>query len=499
MVQVCRSHALGPCSVTTTLTRHERIKGRGLLSHGFELKHLNYLSHAHRLSSRCVQAMETMGETETGMLPLPKVILKGGKNKLFQGNRRSVVVYPGAIDCVIGRPPPKPGSLVLLCDGKRTPLGIGVYNPDSLFQVRILEALNNQNDHFIDQIFLQYDNEDDVLNKLIVNRIKEAIELRKLLGFGFADSYASDGSDTTGFRLVNSEGDFLPGLIVDVFGHIAVVRSSSIWIEQRKHIVQEALTTHLPNCKDVVWRPALDMLKMEGMDIRSHEEYATYDDENSQDDQLCTQIHEHGVKFLVSPHGQKTGFYVDQRENRLLLKKIARGKSVVDICCYSGGFAIYASLGGAISVQGVDSSESALQLASKNASLNGCEIEFIKSDAAKFMDAAIQRGEVWDIVVLDPPKLAPSRNALTGATRKYVSLNTKALQIVRPGGLLMTCSCSGAMTQSHGEFMKVVQTAAYRTGRKVTLLSKHGAGCDHTLDPHYPEGEYLSNYLFKVW
>jgi 23S rRNA G2069 N7-methylase RlmK/C1962 C5-methylase RlmI len=441
----------------------------------------------------------TVEETETGMLPLPKVILKGGKNKLFQGNRRSVVVYPGAIDCVIGRPPPSPGSLVLLCDGKRTPLGIGVYNPDSLFQVRILEALHSQNDHFIDPVFLQYDNEDDILNQLIVNRIKQAVELRVLLGFGFAESHAKDGHETTGFRLVNSEGDFLPGLIVDVFGHIAVVRSSSIWIEQRKHIVQEALKTLVPDCKDVVWRPALDMLKMEGMDVNSHEEYATYDDENSQEGHLCTQIQEHGVKFLVSPYGQKTGFYVDQRENRLLLKKIARGKSVVDICCYSGGFAIYASLGGAESVQGVDSSESALELASKNATLNGCDIEFIKSDAAKFMDAAIQRGEVWDIVVLDPPKLAPSRSALTGATRKYVSLNTKALQIVRPGGLLMTCSCSGAMTQSHGEFIKVVQTAAHRTGRKVTLLSKHGAGCDHTLDPHYPEGEYLSNYLFKVW
>ena len=436
----------------------------------------------------CRAVTGAVEEEQQQSVDLAKVVLKGGKARLFRGDRRSVVVYPGAIDCIIGRPPPSNGDLVVVCDGKRIPLGVGILNLESVFAVRVLAFCRDEADLVKT---LDGSLQHEFVEHMLTSRIQSAASLRRMLGFL---QQGEPAQTTTACRLINAEGDFLPGLIVDIFGSIAVVSSSALWIENRREGIEKAIREALGStCTDIVWRPAVDMLRLEGVDID------TDDDEGTSMQESPITVYEYGASFLVSPYGQKTGFYCDQRDNRRQIRDLSKGKSVLDICCYSGGFAIHAALGGASSVTGVDSSGPALELAQKNAAMNDCpDVTFVKEDASKFLDNAISKGLSWDILVLDPPKLAPSRKALTGAARKYVSLNTKAMKVVNPGGILMTCSCSGAMTQSPGEFSKVIQTAAYRAGVKATILSKKGAGADHTIDPHYPEGEYLSNYMVRI-
>ncbi|GFR46311.1 hypothetical protein Agub_g7876, partial [Astrephomene gubernaculifera] len=193
------------------------------------------------------------------------------------------------------------------------------------------------------------------------------------------------------------------------------------------------------------------------------------------------------------------------------------GVSVLDLCCYSGGFALAAAAAGASRVVGVDSSEEAISLANANAALNGFSsssassssssptaastasptVSFVRADISDYMKAAIAEGQSYDIVVLDPPKLAPDRNSLGRAKAKYLRLNSAAMRLVRPGGLLMTCSCSGAMTQS-GQFTEVLLEAARQAGRQVRVLRHAGASPDHPLLPAYPEGEYLTNMTLAV-
>ncbi|KAF4385991.1 hypothetical protein G4B88_031126 [Cannabis sativa] len=213
-----------------------------------------------------------------------------------------------------------------------------------------------------------------------------------------------------------------------------------------------------------------------------------------------TKVVENGICYAISLEGQKTGFYADQRENRHFISTISGGQKVLDICCYSGGFALNAARGGAIAVTGIDSSLPALELATENIVLNNMDREricFLREDATEFMKGALSRNESWDIVILDPPKLAPRKKVLQSATGMYRNLNCFAMKLTKKGGLLMTCSCSGAMTQS-GMFLKILQGAAAMAGRKITLVRQGGAACDHPIDPAYPEGTYLSNILLRV-
>ena len=424
-------------------------------------------------STRGVRGPVPLSSLPAQLSGVPYVVLKGGKAKLFSGDMKSPIVYGGAVDRVVGRPAPKDGDAVLLCNGNEEVLGWGVLNSNSTYRVRILQT--------VDEIDVTKSiNIDEILE----GRIAEAIELRKSLGFA--------GDRNSAFRLVNSEGDRLSGLIIDVIGNVAVVVSSALWIELRRDVIETKLLRLLPDViSDIVWRPARELLeKEEGM---------TSVEEESQDGGSAdVVIKEHQIKFLVNPRGgQKTGFYADQRANREMVSRLSRGRHVLDLCCYTGGFALHAASGGAESVTGVDSSEAAITVAQRNATMNGFNIEFERNDAAKFMRQAIDDGRKWDVVILDPPKLAPSRKSLPTATRKYVSLNMQAMKIVRPGGLLLSCSCSGAMTQS-GEFPAVLRKAANRAGVKITILSRSSTGQDHCLNPDYMEGDYLSAYLLRV-
>ncbi|KMS99116.1 hypothetical protein BVRB_2g047590 [Beta vulgaris subsp. vulgaris] len=402
-----------------------------------------------------------------------KVVLKKGKTQLFRYG--SPMVYSGAVDRIIGRPPPKTGDIVLVADGAEKSIGWGLYNSVSMFCVRLMqleeEALRDPTCAFN-------------MESLLEQRINAATDLRRHLGI--------PSTNTNAFRLVNSEGDRLSGLIVDVFGDVAVVASSAAWVERYKLEIESCINK-VDGISHINWRPSIDILKEEGLDLLQLKHTPA-------SPLAQVEVRESGIKYAVSLEGQKTGFYADQRENRQFISTIAKGKRVLDVCCYSGGFALNAACGGAVSVTGVDSSLPALELAEKNVVLNGINseiISFFKQDATEFMKNAAAQNETWDIVVLDPPKLAPRKKALQNASGMYRNLNALAMRLTKKGGILMTCSCSGAMTQS-GMFMRIIQGAAAAAGRKVTVLRQAGAACDHPIDPSYPEGAYLSNIMLRV-
>lgn len=403
-----------------------------------------------------------------------KVVLKKGKTQLFKDG--SPMVYSGAVDRIIGRPPPRTGDVVLVADGEERPIGWGMYNSVSMFCVRMMQL----EDEAKREPFCVLD-----VEKLLETRIDAALKLRKSLGLPSAN--------TNAFRLVNSEGDRLSGLIVDVFGDIAVIASSAAWVEKYKPEI-EACISRIGEINHINWRPSMEILKEEGLDVSNLKDL---------DSSTCparTKVIENGICYTISLEGQKTGFYADQRENRQFISTISNGHRVLDICCYSGGFALNAARGGATNVTGIDSSLPALELAMENIVLNDMDpgrISFVKEDATVFMRDALSGNESWDIVILDPPKLAPQKKALQSASGMYRMLNSLAMRLTKKGGFLMTCSCSGAMTQS-GMFLHVLQGAAAMAGRKITIVRESGAASDHPIDPSYPQGTYLSNILLRV-
>ncbi|KAL0909368.1 hypothetical protein M5K25_020228 [Dendrobium thyrsiflorum] len=419
-------------------------------------------------------AFSTLQELAANHKGLAKVILKKGKTQLFKDG--SPMVYSGAVDRIIGRPPPITGDVVLVADGSEKPIGWGLYNSTSMFCVRLMQL----EDEAIRDASCALD-----VEKLLERRLDDALKLRRSLGLPSAD--------TNAYRLVNSEGDRLSGLIVDVFGDIAVVASSAAWVEKYRPAIESSIG-RINAISHINWRPSIDILKEEGLNVSNLKNF-----------KACSHLEkvkviENGIFYSVSLEGQKTGFYADQRENRSLIHSISKRLRVLDVCCYSGGFALNAAAGGADDVIGIDSSLPALELAKENAQLNNFDpgrVSFLKEDAVEFMKKAVSQKKMWDLVILDPPKLAPRRKVLQSASGMYRSLNSLAMQITKRGGLLMTCSCSGAMTQS-GLFLRTLQGAATMAGRKITVLRHAGAACDHPIDPSYPEGAYLTNYLLRV-
>ncbi|THG07239.1 hypothetical protein TEA_006253 [Camellia sinensis var. sinensis] len=277
------------------------------------------------------------------------------------------------------------------------------------------------------------------IEKLLETRIHAAIQLRRSLGLPSAN--------TNAYRLVNSEGDRLSGLIIDIFGDLAVIASSAAWVEKYKPQIK-ACISGLDGINYISWRPSIEILKEEGLYISDSKEiYPPSPLER-------VKVMENGISYLISLEGQKTGFYADQRENRQFISTISDGQKVLDMYCYSGGFALNASRGGAMNVTGVDSSLPALELANENIALNNLDpgkISVLRCDATDFMKDALSRNETWDIIIMDPPKLAPRRKA-----------------------------------------------AASIAGRKITVIRQAGAAYDHPIDPSYPEGAYLSNILLRV-
>lgn len=313
-------------------------------------------------------------------------------------------------------------------------------------------------------------------------RLENAFRLRRTLGLIREDNNC--------FRLVHGEGDFLPGLVVDIYGHTAVVQAHSPGMHFARHIVAEALT-RIPEAriKNVYYKSETTLPYKAHLDPENEYLIGSYDGNIAL---------ENGLQFNIDwLRGQKTGFFVDQRENRMLLEKYARNRKVLNMFCYTGGFSVYAMRGGAEKVDSVDSSAKAAALTDANIELNfpgDARHHTYAEDAFRFL--AEMESNVYDLIVLDPPAFAKHRSALKNGLLGYRRLNAKAFEKIKPGGLLFTFSCSQVVSRE--QFRLAVFTAAAQSGRKVRILHQLTQPADHPIDISHPEGEYLKGLVLQV-
>ncbi|MCR5158611.1 MAG: class I SAM-dependent rRNA methyltransferase [Prevotella sp.] len=311
-----------------------------------------------------------------------------------------------------------------------------------------------------------------------LRRLADALEARKAIGL-------TDNPQTTAYRLVHGEGDMLPGLIVDIYGQTAVMQAHSIGMHKARHQIARQLTEVMEG-------------RIAHIYYKSETTLAFMEPENGyivggSSENTAT---ENGLRFFADwEKGQKTGFFVDQRENRALLEHYARGRSVLNMFCYTGGFSFYALRGGARLVHSVDSSAKAIELTRRNVALNFPDDprhEAFCEDAFKFLDTTLS----YDLIVLDPPAFAKHRAALHNALKGYTRLNAKAFEKIAPGGILFTFSCSQVVTKEH--FRNAVFTAAAQARRQVRILHQLHQPADHPVNIYHPEGEYLKGLVLYV-
>ena len=325
----------------------------------------------------------------------PKVILEKGKARLFQDG--NPLIYGGAVKEVVGDP--QPGDEVIVNDHMGNTLGRGVFNPFSQYRVRMMART------YESLYSLPF-------GDLLKVRIEQAIALRSAIAL------PSDKNSV--YRLINGEGDRLGGLIVDVLGTTVVAQSSAFWVEKHKAEIEKAILATVKSRK-LVWRRAEGRLKQDGYTGELTDIVISATEEETGIAMQDLIVVENGVKYVVCPEdGQKTGFYCDQRDNRMMIRQLSEGKEVLDTFCYSGGFSVNAALGGAVSVTSVDSSRPALDTADKNIELNGVSaiVKTVKADAVEYMKKMQADGQLFDIVICDPPKLAPTRTSLEKAKNK---------------------------------------------------------------------------------
>ena len=314
------------------------------------------------------------------------------------------------------------------------------------------------------------------------SRLTDAFNLRKALKLARPDNDA--------YRLVHGEGDFVPGLVVDIYGPTAVLQAHSVGIHHARYIIAKAIA-ELPglNVRNVFYKSETTLPFKARLDPVN--EYIVGKYEND-----CAT--ENGLKFHIDwLKGQKTGFFLDQRENRELLRNYSAGRRVLNTFCYTGGFSVYALAGGAVSVDSVDSSAKAISLTDANITLNfGNEAPHssFAVDAFKFLDNL--KKDSYDLIVLDPPAFAKHRSALRNALRGYQRINARAIEKIAPGGILFTFSCSQAVSKE--QFRLAVFSAAASTGRKVRILHQLTQPADHPVNIYHPEGEYLKGLVLYV-
>lgn len=390
----------------------------------------------------------------------PEIILKPGKEESLL--RHHPWVFSGAI----ARQPEKieEGDYVCVKSSDGRILGLGHYQIGSI-TVRILEF-----------------GKDSLPDDFFFKRLANAAELRSTLGLMRPDNNC--------FRLVHGEGDFLPGLVVDIYGDTAVMQAHSPGMHFERNRIAEALT-RLPgiNIRNVYYKSETTLPYKARLD--PHNDYLV----GGFDGNIAL---ENGLQFNIDwLKGQKTGFFVDQRENRALLEKFAAGRNVLNMFCYTGGFSVYAMRGGAVSVDSVDSSAKAAALTDANIALNfpgDARHTTHAVDAFKFL-ADMPDGK-YDLIILDPPAFAKHRSALKNGLIGYRKLNTKAFEKIRPGGILFTFSCSQVVTRE--AFRLAVFSAAAKSGRKVRVLHQLTQPADHPFDISHPEGEYLKGLILYV-
>lgn len=313
------------------------------------------------------------------------------------------------------------------------------------------------------------------------SRLKSALQMRIAVGI-------ADNPNNNTYRLVHGEGDNLPGLIIDVYGKTAVMQAHSIGMHLMRKQIAKALVNVMESRVEHIYYKSETTLPFMSKDDMNGFIYG------GSDDNIAL---ENGLKFRVDwLKGQKTGFFVDQRENRSLLEQYAKGKRVLNMFCYTGGFSFYAMRGGAELVHSVDSSEKAITLTKENVALNfpnDSRHEAYCEDAFKYLEKA---GSDYNLIILDPPAFAKHRGALHNALKGYTRLNQKAFEKIEKGGILFTFSCSQVVTKDH--FRNAVFTAAALAKRKVRILHQLHQPADHPINIYHPEGEYLKGLVLYV-
>lgn len=411
-----------------------------------------------------MNTLETATPASPAVGELPRLILKPRRALPFFG--RHPWVFASAIERVIGDPAPAGEVAVYSHEGQF--IARGLFNPHSNIRVRLYDWREHG---ALDRDFWSA-------------RIDAALELRRSL---FAAGGAGEAC-----RLIYSEGDALSGLIVDRYDRWLLVQFTSLALAARQELLISLLQEKLQPAG--IWlRTEKGIRDAEGLDLA--------------DGLLRGEppprplfIEEHGIRYGVDViEGQKTGFYLDQRDNRAAFARYVRAARVLDVFCYTGGFGLAAIiLGGAREVVGIDASESALAVARQNAELNGVgeKFHFHKSPAFDALERLAAEGERFDAVVLDPPKLARTRGGLQRALRAYFSLNKLAVEVLQPGGMLVTCSCSGLVGRS--DFEEMLAAVAVHTNRHLQVLEARGQAADHPTSVHCLDSAYLKCYVCRV-
>lgn len=390
-----------------------------------------------------------------------KVYLKPGKEESLK--RFHPWVFSGAIARVEGEP--EEGEVVDVYTSQKEFIACGHFQVGSI-AVRVLSFRQETIDH-----------------AFWVRRLEVAKDLRRALGL-------IGNLQNNTYRLVHGEGDNLPGLIIDVYDHTAVMQAHSAGMHVYRMEIADALSEVMGDVIQNIYYKSETTLPFKADLLATENGFI----KGGSPENIAM---ENGLKFHVDwLKGQKTGFFVDQRENRHLLEHYAKGRNVLNMFCYTGGFSFYAMRGGANLVHSVDSSAKAIDLTNENVELNfpgDARHQAFAEDAFKFLD---RMGDQYDLIILDPPAFAKHRDALRNALRGYTKLNAKAFEKIRPGGILFTFSCSQVVNKQ--DFRNAVFTAAAQSGRSVRILHQLTQPGDHPVNIYHPEGEYLKGLVLYV-
>ena len=389
-----------------------------------------------------------------------KVFLKPGKEESLK--RFHPWVFSGAIHHLEGEP--EEGEIVDVYTSKKEFIACGHFQIGSI-AVRVLSFVQEE---------IGYD--------YWKQRLEVAYRMRQALGL-------AENPQNNTYRLVHGEGDNLPGLIIDVYGKTAVMQAHSAGMHVDRMMIADALSEVMGGKIENIYYKSETTLPYKA-DLGPENGFI----KGGSPENVAM---EYGLKFHVDwLKGQKTGFFVDQRENRHLLEQYAKGRNVLNMFCYTGGFSFYAMRGGANLVHSVDSSSKAIDLTNQNVELNfpgDTRHQAFAEDAFKYLD---RMGDQYDLIILDPPAFAKHRDALRNALRGYSKLNAKAFEKIKPGGILFTFSCSQVVDKK--DFRNAVFTAAAQGGRKVRILHQLTQPADHPVNIYHPEGEYLKGLVLYV-